>query len=300
MEVQAMIEYDQGYMRVGMGNAYTIDMLAWEFLTLAQDQWKIYPLNGYRRLTDGTVVHKVTGNHDLFHAARADHEVQPLPPKILEERGRGTAITKVEDQGKLLQHWAWSRRPLDVGVLIPTKRLKIEYWMSVALQPVEDDEDPAIYLRVLQELWLERLREVSEGLAQSIETLGDNFKYQIRYVFNGVRVWFVPTPTFEEGIIRPFAEESCPRDKWYSTTDLMAFTFPTLPDDQLREEPRIIFGPGHHLQERYDDPEVQGGKIALIAFKQIGVQKPPNRLDHMQSRYLKQVAYNSGCKVTDK
>jgi hypothetical protein len=72
----------------------------------------------------------------------------------------------------------------------------------------------------------------------------------------------------------------------------MAFTLPTMPDDQLREVPRIIFGPNHSLQERYDDPEVQGGKIALIAFKHLRVQKPPNCLDHMQSRYLKQVAYN--------
>jgi hypothetical protein len=44
--------------------------------------------------------------------------------------------------------------------------------------------------------------------------------------------------------------------------------------------------------KRYPDPEVQGGKIALISFKQTRVQKPPNCLDHMQSRYLKQVAYN--------
>jgi hypothetical protein len=72
----------------------------------------------------------------------------------------------------------------------------------------------------------------------------------------------------------------------------MAFTFPTLPDDQLRIEPTILFGPGHRLQERYDDPEVQGGKIALLAFKHNRVQKPLNYLDRMQSRYLKQVAYN--------
>jgi hypothetical protein len=72
----------------------------------------------------------------------------------------------------------------------------------------------------------------------------------------------------------------------------MAFTFPPLPDDQVREEARIIFVPNHSLQERYDDPEVQGGKIALIAYKHLRVQKPPNCLDHMNSRYLKQAAYN--------
>jgi hypothetical protein len=194
---------------------------------------------------DGAVVHRVTNDHDVFRAAAADHELQVPPPKILEERGRGSLITNVEDQGNLLQFYAHSGRPMDIGVLIPTERLKIEYWMSIALQPVPGDEDPTAYLRVIQALWLERLRKVSKGLAQSIETLGDNFRYQIRCVFNGVRIWFVPTPTHEEAITRPFAEEPCPKDKWYSTTDLMAFTFPTLPDDQSKEVPHIIFGPNH-------------------------------------------------------
>jgi hypothetical protein len=63
-----------------------------------------------------------------------------------------------------------------------------------------------------------------------------------------------------------------------------------MPDDQVPEMPTILFGPEHFLQERYVDPEGQGGKIALIAFKQIRVQKPPNCLDRMHSRYLRQVA----------
>jgi hypothetical protein len=172
------------------------------------------------------------------------------------------------------------------------EKMKIEYWMNVTLEPVPDDETPTTCHKIIKELWLERLRQVSKGLAQNIEILGDNFGYQIRYVFNSVRIWYVPTPSREEGITRPFAEESCARNKWYSTTNLMAFSFPPLPDDQVREEARIIFGPNHSLQERYDDPEVQGGKIALIAFKHLRVQKTPNCLDHMHSRYLKQVAYN--------
>jgi hypothetical protein len=65
-----------------------------------------------------------------------------------------------------------------------------------------------------------------------------------------------------------------------------------MPDDQTVEEPRILFGPESLLQERYADPEVQGGKIALIAFKQMRAQKPPNVLDRMRSVLLKQVAYN--------
>jgi hypothetical protein len=49
---------------------------------------------------------------------------------------------------------------------------------------------------------------------------------------------------------------------------------------------------GGVLQSRYDDPEVQGGKIALISANSKTVQKPPNFLDHMTVRNQKQVAYN--------
>jgi hypothetical protein len=93
-------------------------------------------------------------------------------------------------------------------------------------------------------------------------------------------------------IDRSLAEDPCPKDKWYSPTDLMVFSYPPLPDDQIDELPTMLFGPGASLQERYVDPEVQGGKIALIAVKQNRVQKPPNFLDRIRTTFLKEVAYN--------
>jgi hypothetical protein len=72
----------------------------------------------------------------------------------------------------------------------------------------------------------------------------------------------------------------------------MAVSVPPIPDTQIGNLPTLLFGPGAHQQDRYDDPEVQGGRIALIAVKQLRVQKPPNFLDRMQSTFLKQVAYN--------
>jgi hypothetical protein len=198
----------------------------------------------------------------------------------------------MKSQGKLLQYWAWSQLPIEVGVLFPDARFKIEYWMTVTLQPVPGDDDPTMYHRVLQELWMERLRGISNGVAQNLETLGDDFGVRVRYLYNSLRVWFAPNVTILGGHTRALAEEPCPKDKWYSWTDLMAFTHPTLPDAQIREEPSILFGPGSKLQERYDDPEVQGGKIALIAFKQMRAQKPSNGLDRMQSTFSKQIAYN--------
>jgi hypothetical protein len=70
----------------------------------------------------------------------------------------------------------------------------------------------------------------------------------------------------------------------------MAFTFPLV--EEVIDEPQILFGPDARLQERYDDEEVQGGKIALIEVNQQSVQKPPSYLDRMQSTFSKQVAYN--------
>jgi hypothetical protein len=86
------------------------------------------------------------------------------------------------------------------------------------------------------------------------------------------------------------AEDPSPKDKWYSATGLMALAYPLT--EEVHEEPQILFGKDSHLQERYDDEEVQRGKIALIAFKQIRAQKPPNGHDRMQSTFSKQIAYN--------
>jgi hypothetical protein len=109
--------------------------------------------------------------------------------------------------------------------------------------------------------------------------LEDDFWIITRYLYNSLRVWFCPKKTFNAGVKRPIAEEPCSKDKLISWTDIMAFSIP--PIHEIREEPTILFGPEAYLQERYDDPEVQGGKIALIAAKQIRVQKPPNGLDRM-------------------
>jgi hypothetical protein len=92
-------------------------------------------------------------------------------------------------------------------------------------------------------------------------TVGDDFGARLRYLANGLRIWFVPNVARQYGFERPLAEDPCPKDKWYSPSDLMAFSYPPLPDAQMGETPTSLFGLGSWLQERYADPEVQGGKI---------------------------------------
>jgi hypothetical protein len=161
--------------------------------------------------------------------------------------------------------------------------------MNLSLQLVPDAQ-PEDYPAILKDLCLQKMREISNGVAQWLEDLGDDFRVETRYLFNAVRVWFCANRVFGSRVKRPLEEDPIPKNKWYSGRGLMAFTFPIT--EEVHEEPSLLFGPGSYLQERYDDEDVQGGKIALIAFKQTRAQKPPNGLDRMQSTFSEQVAYN--------
>jgi hypothetical protein len=278
MPLQVLIEYEEGFTKVGMNESYTIRMLASEFWELTQQCWEFGPIGPVRRNLDGTVVHGISWDRNKFLAAISEDEKVVPPPKILEERGRGTVIRSLRNQGKLFQYWAWGQLPIEVGILIPNIGWMAEYWMKISLQPIPDDSNPESYPKELQDQALHRLSEISPGVAQKLADM-DEFWVITRYLYNGLRVWFCPLKTFKAGVKRPLAEEPCSKDKWISWTDLMAFSVP--PIDEVREQPSILFGPEAYLQERYDDPEVQGGKIALIAAKQIRVKKPPNDLDRM-------------------
>jgi hypothetical protein len=64
-----------------------------------------------------------------------------------------------------------------------------------------------------------------------------------------------------------------------------------MPDEHAANSALLLFV--RPIQERYDDPEVQGGTIALIVDKTNNlVQQPPNSLDRMHASLPKQAAYN--------
>jgi hypothetical protein len=114
MDLQVVIEYDEGFMQVGMSEAYTLRMLANEFWELTQQCWEFYPSNSLHREINGAIVHGITWNRNEFRDIVAlDEKIEP-PPKILEERGRGALIRNQKSQGKLLQYWAWAGSEIDV------------------------------------------------------------------------------------------------------------------------------------------------------------------------------------------
>jgi hypothetical protein len=161
--------------------------------------------------------------------------------------------------------------------------------MNLALDPFEEDDDGKAYAPVLQHLWLSKLQRMSPQIAAECDKPERDFSYGMRYEGNALKVWFIPTANMTSGLDKPLAETPVPTDKWVST-EAIVLTYPPMPDQYAQHSAQILFG--GQTQERYDDPDVQGGKIALITSNNNRVQKPPNSLDRMHASLPKQIAYN--------
>jgi hypothetical protein len=89
-----------------------------------------------------------------------------------------------------------------VGVSLPIDNHMVEYWMNLELQQLPDDDDPNAYPAALQETWMERLHELVPAVAAQCQTLGLDFSYKMRYIGNGLKVWFAPTANVLAGWTR--------------------------------------------------------------------------------------------------
>jgi hypothetical protein len=169
---------------------------------------------------------------------------------------------------------------------LPRKCLFIYLFIHLFM---EDDDDGKAYPLVLQQLWISILRQISPQVAQACDALGSDFSYKVRYHDNIVKVWYAPRDFITAGLTTPLAEQPTVKDKWVSHVATV-LTYPPVPNYQAEDFARILFR--GRLQERCPDPEVQGGKIGLIASKNNIVQRRPNSLDRMHASLPKQVAYN--------
>jgi hypothetical protein len=209
MEVPVRIEYDDGFMNVGMGNAYTIRMLWEEFRSLTHETWEFGPTLPIRREIDGTVVHGISWEwSELCALINEDTEVRH-PPKVVEDRGRGTLIRNLKSQGKLLQYWARAESNIEVGVFLPAEvdgqPWNVEYWMDLSLQ-ADPDAQPEDYVGILRDRAISRISEFSGATAQWLDGIGE-FGVETRYLFNSVRFWMCPRSAYGSRIKRPMAED---------------------------------------------------------------------------------------------
>jgi hypothetical protein len=132
------------------------------------------------------------------------------------------------------------------------------------LDAVPDDENGRVYAEILRQLWLSKLSELFPRIALECDNLGQDFRYKMRYQGNSVKVWFTSTASILAGLDQPLAEAPCPKDKWFSTEGFV-LTYSPMPDEHAADSALSLFG--RQIQDRHDDPEAQGGKIALIVDK---------------------------------
>jgi hypothetical protein len=89
-------------------------------------------------------------------------------------------------------------------------------------------------------------------MAEQVHLAGiTKFQFRMRYVGNGLKVWFAPADFTDW---KPLIETPLPRDKWV-TNEAYALSLPPCSDEHSVRSASILFDGA--LQERYDDPEVQ-------------------------------------------
>jgi hypothetical protein len=158
--------------------------------------------------------------------------------------------------------------------------LSVEYWFKMVLPREPDEDEGRIYVPILYRMWLEKLDELCPEIAN---------RYKMKYIRNDLRVWFIPSVLMDGRGDKVLRETPTQKDKWYSF-DTLVLTYPPIQDERLVPNLAHFLFRGRPQEPQYDDPEVQGGKIALIEVQQQSAQKPPNSLDHMHSSFFTELS----------
>jgi hypothetical protein len=145
MEVPVRIEYDDGFMNVGMDNAYTIRLLWEEFRSLTHETWEFGPTLPIRREIDGTVVHGITWEWSELRALiNEDTEVQLVQveaflttsdPSVDPEDGHPLAYeTILRESAKFETPPLFVKEDSEFVAKDPTLSANVPEWMAMSRQ----------------------------------------------------------------------------------------------------------------------------------------------------------------------
>jgi hypothetical protein len=141
----------------------------------------------------------------------------------------------------------------------------------------------------LFEQWKTRLREMSPWAAFRFANQEVRYTMKMRYQGNILRGWFTPEELAAAGAV-PLVELSVPKDGWVSP-EAEVLAFPLLPPEMEERAAKILFN-GVDQGVREPNPEIPGGRIALIATNSNLVQEPQASLERIHAFLSKQIAFN--------
>jgi hypothetical protein len=261
MPVRVRIAYNSNYAKIGMGDRYTLQMLAAEFWTLTHNVWNLFPLPSSERDPDGTIVHDTTDDGQKFYHSLPINEMDIPPVRIQEDNARATSINLAIDQAHMLQFWAWSGQAVRTGIHLNINSYSCEYWSDIVMQLTDEENEGLAYCEILHQHWLAVLGQVSPQVAIACSQLGIDFSYKMKYQNNVLKVWYNPNDFIRTGVTTPLAEKPVPKDTWTNGA-ITVLSCPPMSHDVAVDFGRILLG--GDMQDRFDNQEVQGGRIALI------------------------------------
>jgi hypothetical protein len=226
--VKVEVEYHGGYTRIGMGDRYTLRMLATELWKLTQNHWGVYPNLPYQTRAGGTVCHKTFDSAKEFHQTFID-DFANAPEKVFVGTPRGSAIRAPLDQDRLLQYFAWASQEILTGVAFSVNSYHVEYLYDTVLEQQPDDDDRSVYILALQNLWFERLTALSPQIAGQVLAMNvADYRFEMRYRGDRLMMWFVPSDhSFKER--KPLIQ----KPRYHATNGLLMRRSHSLPRPQM-------------------------------------------------------------------
>jgi hypothetical protein len=107
------------------------------------------PLPSSERDPDGTIVHSVTEDSQMFLLALPIDEMDVPPVRIQEDNARGTSINLAIDQARMLQFWAWSGQAVRAGTGLNINEYSCEFWLDIIMQLVPEEDEGRADFEVL-------------------------------------------------------------------------------------------------------------------------------------------------------
>jgi hypothetical protein len=98
--VRVHIEYDCGHTKLGMGEGYTLGMLAQEFWALTHNSWDLYPGASVAREIDSTIRHGATNNAASFHNSSSTDSRGSMTRHVCQFQGRPSRAPPVLGLGE--------------------------------------------------------------------------------------------------------------------------------------------------------------------------------------------------------
>jgi hypothetical protein len=115
----------------------------------------------------------------------------------------------------------------------------VEYWMPMTIDPIAD-ASPDTYRIALQQQWKEKIRQMSQSVAQCFDNAPMKYTFKMRYQRNLLRVWFTLEDFAIAGLNEPLVEVPIVKDRGIAE-EAEVMTYPPMADEIAANGVQTLF-----------------------------------------------------------